>query len=121
MKLPQEEQNVLNILLEAKGQPLRAKVIAEQLGIQDNHCNKLIKFLRDKGWWIQRELVKINGITKKYKHHWIDPKAHTKPIDAVKPFANQKRGSIYAVSIPCHICGSYYQRNGECNQILTHK
>lgn len=120
MKLPQEEQNVLNILLEANGQPLRAKAIAEQLGIQDNHCNKLIKFLRDKGWWIQRELVKINGITKKYKHHWIDPKAHIKPLNEPEPSHTQRQG-LYQVDSPCLSCGSYYERNGECNQILTHK
>jgi len=130
MNLPKEEQNVLNVLLEAKGQPFRAKAISEMLGIQDNHCNKLIKYLRDKGWWIQNRFCTVNGITKKYKEHWIDPKdrmksdwlleAHEEALGLNEPTATPRQG-LYQVNIPCPNCGSFYRKNGQCNKKDLHK
>jgi len=71
--LPDFEKKVLCILIEANGKPLRAAAIADRLGIQDNHCIKLIKFLTDKGHSIERSYVVINGETKSYKEYWIEP------------------------------------------------
>ena len=73
MNLPQEEQRVLTVLKEALGHPLRVVEISETLGIQHNHCSKLIKFLTDKGIPIQRDFVTIDGKVKSYKEYWITP------------------------------------------------
>lgn len=76
MKLPAEEQNVLNEIIKAKGVPLRAATIADTLGIQDNHCIKLIKYLTDKGRLNkdQRRYVIIGGKKQSYKEYWIEEK-----------------------------------------------
>ena len=107
-QLPTEEQNIINLLLEAKGYPIRLKVIAETLGIQDNTCNKLLKYLRDKGYNIKNRFVEANGKKKKYKEHWIDKnymfKSSPKPKQKWKMFKTEHSKT----------CSSYWTRFGIC-------
>jgi len=79
MNLPENEQRILDILISAKGTPLRNVVICETYNsrhgktIMHNHCSKLIKFLTDKGYKINRNLVTIKGEKKQYKEYYINP------------------------------------------------
>ncbi len=72
MQLPKEEKNVLDVLWKAKGKPLKSIEIAETLGIYDCHCNKLISFLRKKGYEIENRFCEVDGKKQKYKEHWIE-------------------------------------------------
>jgi len=106
--LPKEEQRVYDELVKAHGKPLRAAEIADRLGIQDNHCVKLIKFLTDKGYLSKdhRRFVEIGGKKKSFKEYWIPIKTSgiTQANDLSKDSPER-----------CQVCGSYYRRNGDCN------
>ena len=119
MILPKEEQNVLNELYMAHGKPLRAAEIADKLGIQDNHCVKLIKYLTDKGYLNKdhRRFVEIDGKQKSYKEYWIPSEIEKilNPITQVNDLSENSPDKCYNRLPNGDICGSYFRRGKECN------
>ncbi len=116
MKLSKKERAVLNVLINAQGEPLKVVDICEILkarhGIEmmHNYASKIIneRLTNDMRLPIERDYVVINGETKSYKEYKIMPTKPPPKSDNWKMHFND----------PCLMygCGSFYRYGNICNQ-----
>jgi len=116
MILPEEEKRVLEIFQENKDKKYKSIEIARMLGLYDTHVNKLIKFLRDKGYWIENDYAVVDGKSKKYKLHWISSEAHRGAFLGCDNSRVKLQGWRQD-NKNCPHCGmSWYRINEKCNK-----
>ena len=114
MKLSLKEQQVLDILINAKGEPLKVVDICDiykrQHGtpMMHNYCSKIIneQLTNIQGLPIERDYVVIDGKTQSYKEYFIESTTPPKKGTDWKHHFNDQ----------CPLCGSYYRYGNICNQ-----
>ena len=107
------QKNLIADMAQANGYKLTlGQLLVQPLAAEYRRANDE---LRKEGWIIT---VKQNyKERRKNVYTYIPPESDRKHVSEGKPKDTQRglESGLVQVGCPCSVCGSYYQRNGECN------